>query len=484
MHIVIKKYEILDFGRQIFCTPKKIKKRRYYMSRHFCSLILAILVFISSSVMAKNNFVGSEKCLSCHKQIYDIWKESTHYKAVQEVFPSRNNVIADWKGEIKLKSGKIPEATIKLSRDPEGSYLATLVDLKDPSKDVTYNVVRTQGAGNMKGQMYYTKIGNNFYSLPLNWETISSRFVPSSLDSWYNEDGSLKEPSADKSWEMTCALCHQTGLEFKKAGNGYEATYSDLSIGCEKCHGPGSEHIKSPQAKGKIVNPRNLSYERGMDVCSQCHSTQGRSVPKGILRGAWDEVKNIGYRIGEGEPLANYMQSMGGPMPQASANSKELDTYHSLLKSRHYEVKTACFDCHNPHGGPTTANLKRGDMDNSLCLYCHGKNKEFVSPTSIMQHTKHGYDPDMKGTSRCTYCHMIQSRRQKTASNNGVPAGGMPGIMAGFLQVIKPQQSLEMFKSNPNSISANSCNKCHKDWSGDEAGYMKGVEAYKTKFGE
>jgi hypothetical protein len=60
----------------------------------------------------------------------------------------------------------------------------------------------------------------------------------------------------------------------------------------------------------------------------------------------------------------------------------------------------------------------------------------------------------------------------------------MPGIMAGFLQVIKPQQSLEMFKGNPNSISTNACNKCHKDWSGDEAGYMKGVEAYKIKFGE
>lgn len=452
------------------------------MSLKLCSMILATLVFLPTSALEEDKFVGSGKCLSCHKQIYETWKDSTHNRAVQEITPSRSNVIADWKGEVKVKSEKIPEATIKLSRSPEGSYLATLIDSKDPSKAATYKVVMTQGAGSMKGQMYYVKIDNNYYSLPLNWETISSKFIPSFLDSWYNEDGSLKRPSTDKSWEMTCAGCHQTGLEFMKVGDGYEATYSELSIGCEKCHGPGSEHIKSPEAKGKIINPRNLSYERGMDVCSQCHSTQGRSVPKGVLRGAWDEVKNIGYRIGE--PLTNYMQSMGGPMPQADSKSNELETYHSLSRSKHYDAKTACFDCHNPHGGPTTANLKRGDMDNSLCLYCHGKEKEFASPAMIMQHTKHSYDPDMKGTSRCTYCHMIQSRRQRTASDNGMPAGGMPGIMAGFLQVVKPQRSMDLYKSNPNSTSANSCNKCHKDWNGDEAGYKKGVEAYKKKFGE
>ena len=448
------------------------------MSRHFCSIIFAILVFLPATVIAQSKFVGSAKCMSCHKQIYETWQESTHFRAVREVTPSHNAVIAQWKGVVKLKSGNIPEATIKLDRGPDGEFLATLVDSRDPSKEATYKVVLTQGAGSMKGQMYYTKIGNNYYGLPINWQTAASNFVPTILDSWYNEDGSLKQPSIDKSWEMTCAGCHQTGLEFKKVGNGYEATYSELSIGCEKCHGPGFEHVKSPQAKGKIINPRNLSYERGMDVCSQCHSTSGNSVPKGILRGAWDEVKNIGYKIGE--PLTNYMQSIGGPMPQAVSKLNELDTYHSLSKSKHYEVHTACFDCHIPHGGPITANLKRGDMDNSLCLYCHGKEKEFATPSMIMQHTRHSYDPDMKGNSRCTYCHTIQSRRMRTATTGmGMP---MPGIMAGFLQVIKPQQSLEMFKSNPNSISTNSCNKCHKDWSGDEAGYMKGVDAYKTKF--
>ncbi|MBN1626697.1 MAG: hypothetical protein JW944_09250, partial [Deltaproteobacteria bacterium] len=209
------------------------------MSRHISLLILAILVFLSSTAMVQDKkFVGSEKCLSCHKQIYETWKESTHYRAVQDVAPSRNAIIVQWKGVVKVKSGNIPEANIRLDRSPDGDFLATLVDSKDPSKEATYKVAFTQGAGSMKGQMYYTKIGNNYYGLPINWQTAASNFVPTSLDSWYNEDGSLKQPSADQSWEMTCAGCHQTGLEYKKAGDGYAATYSEISIGCEKCHGP------------------------------------------------------------------------------------------------------------------------------------------------------------------------------------------------------------------------------------------------------
>jgi predicted CXXCH cytochrome family protein len=444
-------------------------------------MILAGFALLPLPAMAQSKFVGSEKCMPCHQEIYKTWQESTHSRAVQEVTPTKNAVIAQWKGIVKLKSGNIPEATIKLDRGPDGEFLATLVDSRDPTKEVTYKVARTQGAGSMKTQEYYTKIGNNYYVLPINWETISTRFVPTALDNWYSEDGSLKQPPIDKSWEMTCASCHQTGLEYKKVQNGYEATYSDLSIGCEKCHGPGSEHVKHPSAKGKIVNPRNLDYERGLDVCNQCHDTTGRSVPKGTFRGAWNEEKSAGFR--PGETLTDYMQSGGTPGSSAMTKLGARDSYHSLAASKHYDAKTSCFDCHNPHGGPVTANLKRGDMDNSLCLYCHGKETAFATPDSIMKHTKHSYDPDMKGTSRCTLCHSVSSRRLRTPSVNGMPGGGAGGAM-GFLAVSKPQRSLDAYKENPKAVPTNACNKCHKEWSGDEEGYKKGVEAYKTLFGE
>jgi hypothetical protein len=150
------------------------------MSRHLeskCLSLTAILVFFSTSALGEGKFVGSAKCMSCHKTIYETWKESTHYKAVQEISPSSDNVIADWTGEIKLKSGKIPEVTIRLDRETEGNYIATLVDSKDPSRTLTYRVVRTQSAGSVKGQQYYyVKIYSNYYSLPIIWQIESSKF--------------------------------------------------------------------------------------------------------------------------------------------------------------------------------------------------------------------------------------------------------------------------------------------------------------------
>lgn len=214
-------------------------------------------------------------------------------------------------GEVKLKSGGIPEVTIRLRKDTEGNYLATLMDSRDTSKEVTYEVEATQGSGAVKGQQYYVRIGNNYFTLPMNWQTVASKFIPASLDIWYNEDGSLKEPAPDSSWEMLCAGCHQTGLTYKKVDDGYEATCSEMSIGCEKCHGSGAKHVEVSGAANTIINPRDLEYERGMDVCNQCHDTQGRSVPEGRIRGAWNEVDGHGYVVGE--PISNYMQSSGGP---------------------------------------------------------------------------------------------------------------------------------------------------------------------------
>jgi len=430
--------------------------------------------------MAQGEFVGSDKCQACHQEIYDTWRESSHAKAFLPLTPDSDWVIADWQGEVKLKSGNMPEVTIRLRRDAGGNYLATLVDAKDPSREATYKVEATQGSGTVKGQQYYIRIGNNYFTLPMNWQTVASRFIPASLDVWYNEDGSLKEPAPDASWEMTCAGCHQTGLAYEKAGEGYEATCSEMSIGCEKCHGSGVGHVAASGAENTIINPRKLEYERGMDVCNQCHDTQGRSVPEGTIRGAWSETRGHGYVVGE--PLSDYMQSSGGPGVSALGPLSARDTYHMLASSKHFEAGTNCFDCHDPHGGPGVSQLKRADFNNTLCLRCHEKDEALSSPSKIMAHTKHSYDPDVQGTSRCTGCHMIQSRRIRTPSTGGgMPR--MPGIMAGFLEVVTPVQSMEVFKNNPDVQSTNSCNKCHEEWGGDEAGYRKGVEAFEAKFG-
>src|SRR3989304_4538942 len=88
-------------------------------------------------------------------------------------------------------------------------------------KEVTYAVVRTYGGWGWK-QRYQVKIGNNHYILPIQWNQATSRWVPYNLQNWYKEDGSLKTPHVEKSFEMSCASCHNTGLELIKVGEGDE----------------------------------------------------------------------------------------------------------------------------------------------------------------------------------------------------------------------------------------------------------------------
>ena len=430
---------------------------------------LSVLIFVPSLAMAQATYVGSKKCMSCHASIYDMWKDTLHNKSQQILSRTNDTLVVDWNGMLKLKAGNIPEVIIKLEDGPGDVHQAILVDAKDPSKEVTYTVVRTYGGWGWK-QRYQVKIGNNHYILPIQWNQATSRWVPYNLQNWYKEDGSLKTPPVEKSFEMSCAGCHNTGLELKKVDKGYESKYVELNIGCEKCHGPGSEHIKSPRAKGKIIDPRKLPYERSSEVCGQCHS-RGVSMPNGTFEFPWNDKDNKPYKLGD--PLANYYKFKPGLWGDPEAHSKSHhQQWLDFHKSTHFQTKVACFDCHNPHGGAGRFQLIKADFNNNLCLSCHGKEKKFANPAAIRSHTKHNYAPETTGTSRCSLCHMV-----KTASS--AEAGD---IHSHDFKIIKPQLSLEMFKKDPKNVAPNSCNGCHTEWGKDEVGYKAGVKAYESLF--
>lgn len=433
------------------------------------SLVAFAFLLVPSVTLAEATYVGSKRCLSCHSAIYDTWKDTLHNKSQQILSRTNDTLVVDWKGTIKLKAGNIPEVIIRLEEGP-AVYQAVLVDAKDPSKEVVYDVVRTYGGWGWK-QRYQVKIGNHHYILPFQWNQASSRWAPYNLQNWYREDGSLKEPPVEKSFEMSCAGCHNTGLELKKVDRGYESKYVELNIGCERCHGPGSEHVRSPRAKGKIVQPRKLPYERALEVCGQCHS-RGVSVPHGTFEYPWNDKENRPYKIGE--PLSNYYQFKPGIWGDPESHSKSHhQQWIDFLRSGHFYARVLCFDCHNPHGGPSRSQLVKADHNNNLCLSCHGKNERFQNPKAIRIHTKHNYAPETRGTSRCTTCHMVKTATSAEAGD----------IHSHDFKIIRPRISLEMFEKDPKNVVPNSCNGCHEEWAKDEAGYKAGTKAYESLFG-
>ena len=95
-------------------------------------------------------------------------------------------------------------------------------------------------------QQYLVEIDRGrLQALDLAWDVAGKR--------WYHLYPDQRLPAGDglhwtgpyKTWQARCAACHQTGFVKgydPKAGT-YRSRWSDPSVACESCHGPGEAHL-------------------------------------------------------------------------------------------------------------------------------------------------------------------------------------------------------------------------------------------------
>ncbi len=86
----------------------------------------------------------------------------------------------------------------------------------------------------------------------------------------------------------TCDGCHSVSYDI------HTKQVPEWNVGCERCHGPGSEHIAHP-SRTNILNPSQMDDAASNDTCIACHS-QGRPLAEVIEGKAYDWP--VGYRVG------------------------------------------------------------------------------------------------------------------------------------------------------------------------------------------
>src|ERR1700756_5352017 len=96
----------------------------------------------------------------------------------------------------------------------------------------------------------------------------------------------------DRPTGPTCDGCHSVNYDIQTK------RVTEWNVGCEKCQGPGSEHVAHP-TRANIVNPETLDFVRGNDVCIQCHS-QGRPLANPIQGRYYDWP--VGFSAGQRLP--------------------------------------------------------------------------------------------------------------------------------------------------------------------------------------
>ena len=254
--------------------------------------------------------------------------------------------------------------------------------------------------GSLWKQRYFTKIGDDYYPLPAQWEVKnhvwSKYFVRPGTDWWaqYYPPDNMQRPTGP-----TCDGCHSVGYDI------HTKQVAEWNVGCERCHGPGSEHIEHP-TRGNVFNPSHMDYVAASDTCIQCHS-QGRPLTIPIEGKYYDWP--VGYEAGR--RLQDYWKleerSLGATdfyyFPDGTAHKNRMQGNDFVL-SVMYRRGVTCFSCHDAHGTNNYAQLiKPADK---LCLDCHGPLSPNGPRTATLE--EHTHHKSGSAGSQCIACHMPQ----------------------------------------------------------------------------
>ncbi len=216
-----------------------------------------------------------------------------------------------------------------------------------------------------------------------------------------------------------CIGCHAGRPRPVPATNGrYEQQpFSQLSIGCENCHGPGAAHIATvkmqkavPNDDLGIANPARLAPVLANDICMSCHQM-------GDVRVFKPGKSYADFR--PGTPLDDVLNIlMVAPTRESPPDVDHLDHYYSMTLSKCYRAsgeKLTCITCHDPHVEPTSEEAPVYFA--KKCATCHSKQSCTETAEARAKTTP---------ADNCIACHMpkrdVQTIQHASATNHRIVA--------------------------------------------------------------
>ncbi len=352
------------------------------------------------------HYVGSQACENCHADEYRRWKQTPMANVVRDPAHSDGNIFPD------------------LSTN-------TVYPFKPEDVALVY--------GSLWKQRYFKKVGDDYFPLPVQWEFATKKwsryFVGNGGDWWavhYPPDN-MQRPTGP-----TCDGCHSVGYDI------HTKQVAEWNVGCERCHGPGSEHVQT-KTRMSIVNPARMDAVAANDTCIQCHS-QGR--PRTIpIEGTYYDWP-VGYAVGK--RLADFWtlepRKLGEQdfyyFADGTAHKNRMQG-NDFSQSLMYRRGITCSDCHDVHGTSNPSQLIMPAQE--LCLSCHGPASANGPRASTLEaHTHHKAD---SSGSQCVSCHMP-----------AIETEGVPGVNvhAHTFNIITPAMTDRYKVPNP-------CTACHAD---------------------
>jgi len=409
-------------------------------------------------------FVGSSACAECHGEETAAWQGSQHQRAMQHA--TSDTVLGDFASASFTHAGVVSEFLVR-----DGRYYVRTegADGKPGEFEIRY----TYGVDPLQQYLIEFPDGR-LQALTIAWDT---RPAEAGGQRWFHlypheeipHDDELHWTQLQQNWNFMCADCHSTDVRknYDAATDRFATSWAEISVGCEACHGPGSQHVawatagsvdaaagaargltvrldarrsatwRIDPATGSAVRSAAKPHDREMDVCAQCHSRRSQIAE--------------GYHAGK-PYLDHYLPALiESPLYWVDGQQRdEVYTWGSFLQSRMYARGVVCSDCHEPHSQQLRA------PGNGICAQCHLASK-YDGP-------QHHFHAAGTAGAACVGCHMP------------------PDVY----MVIDPRHDHSLRIPRPEETIAygvpNACNDCHeresarwaagqvREWYGDAPG--------------
>ncbi len=299
-------------------------------------------------------------------------------------------------------------------------------------------------------------------------------------------DDVLHWTKLNQNWNFMCAECHSTGLRknYDAERDRYATTWSEISVGCEACHGQGSNHVawaraqqswwpfgrQEDRSKGLLArlderegviwthDPASGNVRRNLPVnllrteveaCGRCHARRSELSEK-WAPGHWLQDTHA-----IAAPLARDVYWPDGQMRDVD----EAYNYVPFKQSKMFAAGVTCSNCHDPHSG------KQRIAGDGVCLQCHAP--------EVYAGAKHSRHQQANAAPNCISCHMPARTYMVVDSRHDHS-----------LRVPRPDLSVKY--GTPNA-----CNDCHTDkpaqWAADAVDRWfgpdrKGFQTYADAF--
>jgi hypothetical protein len=298
-------------------------------------------------------YAGDAACASCHEKEAKAYFKTPHY--LDSSAASAKTILGDFTPGKNVLRTPNPDLIFAMIAANDG-FFQSAVNIRDPQnltgEAQKFDIVVGSGR---HGQTYLYWKGDQLFELPVSYWTWTHTWINSP---GYPDGGvHFNRPIVPR-----CLECHATRFDWNPPpDNRYRPDSMVLGIGCERCHGPGREHVErergaNPPVAGSadiaIVNPAHLARDRQLDLCSLCHA--GPVEPL---------APPLSYQVGA--VITDYLKITAPPA------DKPVDVHGNqvgaLKQSKCYlSGKLTCSTCHNVHRTQESA-----DSFSSDCLTCH-----------------------------------------------------------------------------------------------------------------